>query len=367
MTAERSSWGRFGGALARFLLALVAVSCVGEFVARVFITTPSNQQFDAELGWVYEPDSMIFSNREGGALLQLNSNGFNDEPIRPGNKRRRIVVLGDSITESLQVRQEANFISVLERLDPTIEAINLGRSAMSPAHYGVVLDRYTAQLKPAWTLVVLTRGDLLDLLRDNIVVTRNADQAIATMSLRPVGTDRFKAALGPILRRSALVTHLARRLKPVVTDAIRDWTCWVRGCDPESVAVEFDQAYAEEHQTEAAQRLHFALAELQKKRRLIVIHVPALQYGTHGGVTQTFPWEARVYASVAQTLQIPYLDTTQALTATYRAAGQPPHGFANAIIGSGHLNESGHEAIGHALHEWLQSLGSDTEHSGGNP
>jgi lysophospholipase L1-like esterase len=366
MTTERSGWALFGSVMTRFLLALVAVGCVGEFVARVFITTPSNQQFDAQLGWVYEPDSMIFSSREGGTALQLNSIGFNDESIRPAEDRRRILFLGDSITESLQVRQRANFTSVLERLDPTIEAINLGRSAMSPAHYGVVLDRYTAHLVPEWTIVVLTRGDLLDLLRDNIVITRDANQAIEAMSLRPAATDRFKATLGPILRRSALVTHLARRLKPAVTDTIRDWVCWVRGCEQEPLGSAFDQAYAQNHQAEAAQRLHFALVALQKKRPLIAIYVPALQYGVRGEVTQAYPWEGRVYASVARTLEIPYLDTTEALTKAYRATGQPPHGFANAIIGSGHLNESGHEAVGRALHGWLQSLESSTDRSGGN-
>ena len=357
--------GVWGGV--RVLLVLTLLTCFGEFIARVFITTPSNQQYDAQLGWVYEPNSIIFSSREGGADLQLNSIGFNDQPMAQGRGRGRLVFVGDSMTEALQVRQEDNFTSVLERLDPRIEAVNLGRSSMGPAHYGPVLDRYVSYTKGDLAIAVLTRGDLLDLLRGNVEVTRDSNDALETMSLRPVPEDRFKEVLGPFLRKSSLLTHLARRLKPTVTGIVKPLASWVKGTKSGDGGSKLDQAYVQLHEEEVAKRLSFTLMEVHKKWPLVVIYIPALNYDADGEVSHTFPWEGRIYAGVTSELGIPYFDTSEALAEVYRTSGQPPHGFSNAVIGKGHLNEEGHEAVGRALHRWLGNRESMIVRMGENP
>jgi len=39
--------------------------------------------------------------------------------------------------------------------------------------------------------------------------------------------------------------------------------------------------------------------------------------------------------------------------------GEPPFGFQNALLPGGHLNVTGHEAMGHALVDLLHEMGSE--------
>jgi len=339
----------------RWTIALVIVLTFGEFIVRISVTTPSNQQFDEKLGWTYVPHSTIYSSREGGAFLKLNSLGAND--VEPAFKRlkKRILFLGDSITEALQVPREQNFTTVLEGLAPQIEAVNLGRSAMGPVHYPVLLERHSPNLKPDEVVIVLSPGDLLDTLQNNVVVTTDPESATESIALAPAINDRIKEKLGPLLRRSALVTHLARRLKPVLTQSVKDAMCWVRDCPASDASAIRDQSYAERNQVEAERRLRMVLAPLAQATHLSIVHVPALLYKTERRIEHQYPWEGAIYRTVCESLEIPYLDTTDALEKSYQHSGQPGHGFSNAIVGQGHLNAEGHRAVGQAIDTWLQN------------
>ena len=346
---------QFRDNLVRWSIALVIVLAFGEFIVRVSVTTPSNQQFDEQLGWTYVPHSTIYSSREGGAFLKLNSLGAND--LDPALKRhkQRILFLGDSITEALQVPREENFTTVLEGLAPQIDAVNLGRSAMGPVHYPVLIDRHWASLTPDEVVIVLSPGDLLDTLQNNVVVKTDLESATESIGLAPAMNDRIKEKLGPLLRRSALVTHLARRLKPVLTQSVKDAMCWVRNCSANDAPEVRDQSYAERYKAEAERRLRLVLAPLARTKNLSIVHVPALIYKTERRVEHQYPWEGAIYQTVCASLDIPYLDTTAALKKSYQASGQPGHGFSNAIMGQGHLNAEGHRAVAQAIHGWLQN------------
>lgn len=91
----------------------------------------------------------------------INSHGFRDrERTRakpPGT--RRVVVLGDSMTEAFQVALEETFVARLERrLDAPhrpVEVLNLGISALGPAQEYLVYRAYGASYAPDAVVLML--------------------------------------------------------------------------------------------------------------------------------------------------------------------------------------------------------------------
>ena len=98
--------------------------------------------------------------------VRINADGFRDRERAtskpPGT--RRIVVLGDSITEALQVPLEETFAARVERHLTTaarpVEVLNLGISALGPAQEYLILREYGVRYAPdVVVLAVFTAND----------------------------------------------------------------------------------------------------------------------------------------------------------------------------------------------------------------
>ena len=325
--------------------------CIGELVARAWLTSPSAQDFDAELGWVWQPGATIYNGSEGGARLVINEHGLNDEAIGDAGYRTRILALGNSFTEAIQVPRAANFTTELERLTGA-DVVNLGRSAMTAAHYPIVLDRFM-WTAPDRALVVVGEGDLTNILSDRVQVTRNPHGQIT--ALRPVmeGKDQLKENFAPMLERSALMTWMMPRTKPVIMGWVSRW----RG---ESTA---DAPPAEDPNAwiEASERLAFVLKTLNSRVPTTVVDLPHLRFLPGRKVSFVAEAERQAYRAAAAKAGVPYIDTYEALKAAYEDSGQPGYGFSNLTIGHGHLNEAGHSAVAKAI---AAHLGSSHKPSG---
>ncbi len=98
--------------------------------------------------------------RNYGGLLFTNSRGFCSREFeharRPGV--RRIAVLGDSFAVGT-VRQEQNFVSVLETLLPDTEVYNFGISGTGPREYYEILQTEVWPYKPDLVLVSFFVGN----------------------------------------------------------------------------------------------------------------------------------------------------------------------------------------------------------------
>jgi len=98
--------------------------------------------------------------------VRINSDGFRDRdratPKPAGS--RRIVVLGDSITEALQVSLEETFAARVEHRLTTaghrVEVLNFGISALGPAQEYLILREYGVRYAPdVVVLAVFTAND----------------------------------------------------------------------------------------------------------------------------------------------------------------------------------------------------------------
>lgn len=133
----------------RLLLAvMLLLSGGGEVFVRAFISSPLSTQADEELGWVYRPNAIVFQTKEGWATPRMNSLGYNDDEIPVTGVARRVLVVGDSYTEALQVDRADNFCSLAEKHMPETLLFNAGRSGLSPVHYPVVARRLAGEVRP---------------------------------------------------------------------------------------------------------------------------------------------------------------------------------------------------------------------------
>ncbi len=350
-------------AIARVIVVSVVLLAGAEVVTRLALTSPSRQAFDEEMGWVWRPGSEVFNGKEGGARVAINELGLNDEavtPVAPGG--RRAVVLGNSFTEALQVAAADNFTSIAERLAPGWQIWNLGRSAMGPAHYPRWLDRFVPRLVPAVVIVALGPGDLDHLMGPQTAVTRGPTGAIASIALVAEAKDGLKRRFEPLLGRSALATYLMRRYKPAMLawlEGVRRLLRVTAGDTADlgaSDPLEPDGLTIGAAREEAVQRLAFILRDMARHAPVIVVDIPGLNY-FHGRRSEPeAPAASAVYREAAARARARFVDAGPQLAAAFARTGLPPHGFPDLRLGTGHLNEVGHDAVAHALAAALRDM-----------
>jgi hypothetical protein len=328
----------------RIVVVIVAMLGLGEVVTRQWLTSPSGQDFDAELGWVWRPGAHILNASEGGADIRVNERGLIDDPLTPKNGRTRILGFGNSFMEALQVPIAHNYTSLVERKVADVDVVNLARSGMGPGHYPTVLRRFAA-LEPDSLLVSVGYGDLDDVMAPNVNVERDAAGGIHRLWLTVDAKDRLKRVFAPIITRSALATYLMRRFKPVVMGWRAAWRELKGAPDPQPATAPLDYRAAEE-------RLSFVLRRLQTSAPVVVLDIPHIVYRAEGASLGA-PEEVAVFRRAARAAGVDYLDAGPALISAYARTRQPLHGFANLKIGSGHLNEAGHAVVADVVSRWL--------------
>jgi len=116
-TERVARWAR---AARRLALALLLLAILGEIAVRIWDGTrggtgslydyvvPAGSRFKMRSG-----SSILVPERYGDIRYRINRAGYRDDEPQPG--RRRIVVLGDSVSFGLGVRQEAIWPALLER------------------------------------------------------------------------------------------------------------------------------------------------------------------------------------------------------------------------------------------------------------
>lgn len=159
------------------LLALVSVTLtvlLTESCIRLFI--PQSDRFyraDENLGSILKPNyrgwwyGEYVSNREFANKVTTNSFGFHDVEHPLYNRATsRVVLLGDSYLEALQVPLEKTVARVLERelnqSETRWEVIALGRAGASTAEEIVLWEEWGSRFKPDYAAIIFSQNDLLE-------------------------------------------------------------------------------------------------------------------------------------------------------------------------------------------------------------
>ncbi len=144
------------------VLAEIALRVVG-------FTDPSYGTTDPYAGERWQPGVEFWFTSEGGSYVKINSDGFRDKEHSREKLPNtvRIVVLGDSYAEALQVQQEKAFLSVMEQElnkckafpGKYVEVINFGISGYGTAQALQTLEHRAWSYKPDIVLLAFLTGN----------------------------------------------------------------------------------------------------------------------------------------------------------------------------------------------------------------
>ncbi|MFI5119795.1 MAG: hypothetical protein ACHQM4_05245 [Thermoanaerobaculia bacterium] len=313
--------------------------------------------------------------QEFAVFVRNNAWGFHDGehdlPKRPG--RPRILVIGDSFVEALQVPLQAGFPRLLagrlRRRGVPVEIVVVARSGWGPIEYGAAVEEWAEKLDPDLVVCSFYPGN------DVRNASASAEGLFAGQRAGPLGdlwnrreSSALPGMLVPWSRLNALVSRLAllhqirRRYSawnyPYKIPA--DFYVFAQGKDP----ISFVEDGWNRLRVEVGR-----MAETLARRKCPLLAVSTsddfrLARGPeelvralsrdYEGVAQ-WRWDFNLFekrlASVLLPLGIPYVDLQNRFAARMRASGQLCH-----FPSDGHWNETGHAWAAEALEPEVERL-----------
>lgn len=322
---------------------------------RTAFITPSRQIFDADLGWQYLPNSKIIHSKEGYAVHKLNELGMNDEPLSRKTNRDKILVLGDSFTEALEVPRKNNFVAKLSDRHANTDFINAGRGAYAPPHQLIVIERMAKYFQPTLNLLFLSHGDLHDLVSLPLMIHRTQDGKILDFTPVNEKKDALKDRFRLILHNSALATYIMRRYHLELKRAIRFisnpcvWQCKQSDSLKNTSGNNESRAIvAKTEQKNQREMLTYIFKQLNAVAPTRIFYIPNVVY-KHQHIADISSYskkELSTISAAAQNAGLPFYSLTLPLLDDYERTGLPAFGFSNTKVGGeGHLNIHGHQVV----------------------
>ena len=169
---------------------MIALAGLELFLRATGFSSPVWYQSDPVLGWTLRPGASGWYNREGRALVQVNSAGQRDREhaLQKPAGVYRIAVLGDAYAEAMQVPMESTYWAQLPGLlgscgfqqGKRIEVLNFGVRDYGTAQIYLTLERTAIRYAPDLVLLqfdhdVRDNSPALDPIRDRPFFRLEAD------------------------------------------------------------------------------------------------------------------------------------------------------------------------------------------------
>jgi hypothetical protein len=289
---------------------------------------------DQRVGWMWRSTTVVHRLGEGWGVSH-----WRDDETRAhaaaGANAPRILVVGDSFVEALQVGDDEVFSGRMS----SVNALNIGQSGHSAADYVVFAADYRERYRPAWTVVELAPPDLAEDAFNPAKTHFDSGLNPHVIIMADAG-GRITGKLKPIRRRSDLIDCAMTRLHEY-GDGARMPPLF-RAADEETRPVE-----------NASVRMNWPVAaEIARLRnaysdRLTFLFVPDF-FAEPSRVEEVFISECRNHALSCVNMRTVFDD--------FRRRGDAPFGFPNSKFGEGHLNARGHAAAAGLLKSEMERL-----------
>lgn len=159
---------RFGSRAAIVFGSLIVALLLLETGVRLYsaLWFPRMMQLDDRLGWKHTPNVRKVFVNEFGERAEVIQNEYGHRgrayPLRKDPGKVRILVLGDSFTEGVQVGEDDLFTALLERADPRFEVLNAGVGGYGTVQEYLYLESSGLKHNPDLVLLMIFDNDLTD-------------------------------------------------------------------------------------------------------------------------------------------------------------------------------------------------------------
>lgn len=330
------------------LLALAGIAVVllgGEVVVRLLLASPSPVEPSARFEYQYRPFTRVVTSYEGYSVQRTNSLGLFDDELRVPRPARRVLLVGDSYAEGLQVPHDSAFAAVAERLLPGTEIVNAGQGGASLLDDVEWVELHGPAIAP--DVIVLEVADAnLELLLKPATLARFASPPRPGVIEPPPVLHGFDRLLFEARRNSALFTLASRRLKLLLNEQRTDLSRRFRESKARKVVRLQTVAVNDARMPGILDTLYQRLAKFAS--HVVIVYVPNLDYFSPG-LPESDPRLAHLLRDVCARHGGTLLDAGAAMREEFRRTGQPLQGFPNSVVGQGHINVAGHRVVGELL------------------
>jgi lysophospholipase L1-like esterase len=336
-TPKKLAWF-FRVALA-FLLAVVVWEVL---LSQLVLQKPTSQSHEV-LGRIYG-QGLYVQGKEGYGRTVLNELGLRSPPLETVlESQQRVLVLGDSYTQAMQVSDEVAFPQHLnDLLGDNTRVINSGREGASPADYIALEDYNKTTFQPDVVVVQLNEADFT---RD-LLSTKQTFYYEETAQGYTLRENKSMVSSNELASRFASLQSILNF--SVIRVALERVTAMRKG----------EPASASEVQTTAQESdgslERFTMQELKRVYQdPVVLYIPEMNYFS---ADYAQPHATETYlAQAAQELGVTFISLRDDYAALYQNRHRTAHGFSNTQPGMGHINPLGHEIAAERL---VQVLGS---------
>ncbi len=329
------------GNILRIMFAALLALAVWEVILENCVLREPGGASSPVLGRILKPGIYV-QGTEGYCRTRMNSLGMRGPEIGPKSSTEyRILMLGDSFTEALQVSDDKTFghllqVSLTRKTGRDIKVVNAGRNGASPAYYIHLADFYNSSMKPDHVIVQINDEDFTKEIMDNntreFYVKKDGDCYLTETGFKDyyiwqmfpplkvikpfVAFSTFKIALDKIpmmLDRHMRKTASAGQDGPaaVPCDDIIDWTVKTLKSDYPNISI-----------------LYLTLNK------------------SESNVESLLKMAVNKYKVDFVNMRLDFSDY-------YMLNIQPVNGFDNTMPGEGHINEIGHAIVGERMVDYF--------------
>lgn len=145
-------------------IGIVLSLVTAELVCRAFYF--EKQTFDPNFGYIFAPGTKVIYAREGHGISSWWQSGVRRSKPLTEAAEGKILVLGDSFTEALQIDDGDVYTDLLEaHLQESgypLAVLNLGRSGTSIADYIDKAPKYAESFAPRWVVIQVRDSDFTE-------------------------------------------------------------------------------------------------------------------------------------------------------------------------------------------------------------
>ena len=318
------------------LAGITAVAILCGIFSMYYVTPVHIPSTKGNTDYVWPANSRWITAREGIAWGRYDSDGFNNPEVV---ENPDILILGSSHMEATNVLQTENTAARLRQLLAGEYSIyNMG---ISGHHFLKVCKYLPVSLSlyecPPKVVVIETS------------TTRFSSEELEAFFQGNVDfTPSHSTGITAAMQKLPFLRLLYRQLEDGILDLL------VLGEAPETASAPTPEAAG----ADAYDALFRYITSVVKESgtQLVIFYHPSEKILPDGSVVFRPDETAALFAEKCEAYGIAFVDMTQRFSDMSRDSHRVPHGFATGLLGWGHLNSYGHDAIAQALADTIREL-----------